>query len=146
MPTRKQIVDCSRTYLNTPFRHQGRIKGLGVDCAGFLLCVCQEMNVKGIPFEQYMNYDPYPTDDTVLRECRKNFKEIPVDTIQPGDILCMRSPTVPCHVGLVTDLRPGLGLIHAYSERAINKVCEHTLEITWRRRITAAFQFPGVTD
>jgi len=111
-----------------------------VDCAGLVLCVIEELG--GHPPE-YANYEPYPTDDTVLRECRKHFVEIPVSAIRPGDILCMRTP-VPCHVGFVTDLRPGLGLIHAYN--AVRRVVEHTLDDGWRGKIEAAFLFPGVED
>lgn len=142
MPTRRQIVDQARMWLGTPFHHQGRLKGRRVDCAGLLLCVCQELGA-GVPFGPYLNYDPYPTDDTVLRECRKNFREIPVKDIRPGDILCMRTP-VPCHVGFVTDLAPGLGIIHAYN--AARKVVEHTIDAWWQQSIEAAFLFPGVED
>src|SRR5260370_41141523 len=104
MATRNQIIAKTREWLGTPFRHQGRIKGKGVDCAGLVLSVAQELGV-ALPYDEYLKYDAYPTDDTVLRECRKQFREIPITDIRPGDILCMRTP-VPCHVGMVTDLAP----------------------------------------
>ena len=33
---RDDIVAAAREYLDTPFVHQGRVKGVGIDCAGDL--------------------------------------------------------------------------------------------------------------
>jgi hypothetical protein len=38
----------------------------------------------------------------------------------------------------------GLSLIHAYNGAGVNKVVEHRLDESWRRRIVAAWQFRGV--
>lgn len=142
MPTRSQIIACARGYMGTPFQPQGRLKGKGVDCAGLVLCVCKDLGAD-LPYGEYLNYEPYSTDDSVLRACKKVFKEIPLADLRPGDILCMRTP-VPCHVGMVTDLQPGLGVIHALNSN--RKVVEHTLDFHWHRRIAGVFLFPGVED
>ncbi len=35
------VVRTARTWLGTPYHHQGRLKGVGVDCAGLLIGVAQ---------------------------------------------------------------------------------------------------------
>lgn len=140
MITRSQIVECARTYLGTPFQHQGRIRGLALDCVGLPICVARDL---GIDIPNYVNYDPEPADDTVLRECKKNLREIDETQMKFGDILCLRVP-VPCHVAIVTELMGYTSIIHAYSPNM--KVVEHVLDIKWRRRIAGVFQFPEVID
>jgi len=39
-----------------------------------------------------------------------------------------------------------LGLVHACSERSVERVVEHGLDSQWRRRIVAAFEFPGLLE
>jgi NlpC/P60 family putative phage cell wall peptidase len=143
MITRQQIVDCARTYIGTPFRHQGRIKGLGLDCVGLPLCVARDLGLSVDWIERYNNYAPFPVDDMVLQECKRNLIEVSVEVMRPGDIICCRVP-VPCHVALVSELPPNLGMIHAYDPN--RKVVEHDLDFHWRRRIAGVFVFPEVID
>lgn len=138
MITRAQIVACARQYLGTPFQHQGRLRGLALDCIGLPICVARDL---GLPVPNYSNYDPFPTDETVLRECRRNLTEVEPSGMKPGDILCCRVP-VPCHVAIVTDIAPDLGMIHAYSPNQM--VVEHVIDLHWLRRIAGVFLFPGV--
>lgn len=145
MAKRADIIACARTYIGTPFQHQGRIKGRAMDCVGLVLCVGKEL---GLSVPDYpLNYDPEPTDDTVLRECKKYLREILVEQMQPGDVACMDvggRVVMPSHTCIISPLAPGVGIIHAYNW--IGKVCEHTLDKAWRDRIVAVFQFPGLED
>jgi len=149
--TRAQIVACARTFLGTPFRHQGRLKGTSLDCIGLPICVGRELGLKIPDFAFVHNgqrinansYAPYPTDDRVLQGMKRYLQEIPRDTIRPGDILCLRTP-VPVHAGIVSDLPPGLGLIHSHEDAG--KVVEHSLTPDWFYRIAGAFLFPEVED
>lgn len=151
MPTRAQIVECARTFLGTPFRHQGRLKGTALDCIGLPICVGRELGIQ-VPDFSFMhagqrvdavNYASYPTDDRVLQGMKNYLKEIPRDAIRPGDILCLRVP-VPVHAAIVTDLPPGLGMVHAYEPNM--KVVEHSLTHAWFGRIAGAFLFPELED
>ena len=40
------ICQQARTWLGTPFKHQGRVKGVGVDCLGLLIGVAQELDLR----------------------------------------------------------------------------------------------------
>lgn len=42
----QHIVDEARSWVGTPFRHQARIKGLGVDCVGLLVGVGEVLGLE----------------------------------------------------------------------------------------------------
>lgn len=143
MPTRAQIVSTARSYIGTPFQHQGRIKGLSCDCIGLPICTARDLGIS-LPISAVrLNYDPFPADDTVLRELKAHLIEVAIEDMKPGDVLCLRVP-VPCHAAIVSDLAPGLGMIHAYDPN--KQVVEHTIDEHWRRKIAGVFLFPGVSD
>jgi NlpC/P60 family putative phage cell wall peptidase len=142
MITRDDIVACARTYLGTPFQHQGRIRGLSLDCIGLPICVARDLGIMDLD-SLYRNYSPEPSDDTVLRECKKMLREKSIEQMKPGDVLCLKVP-VPCHVAMVTMLPPNIGMIHAYSPN--DKVVEHDIDFHWRRRIAGVFSFPFLED
>jgi cell wall-associated NlpC family hydrolase len=147
MASRTDIVSAARGWLGTPFRHQGRVKGLGLDCVGLPIMVAHELGITAkdghavAPME-YCDYPEQPVDGRVLRICQ----ELMIETskpAQPGDVLCFRVPSVPCHVAIVSDLSIAyLGIIHV--NRFIGRVVEHRLDQKWRRRIAAGFNFAGV--
>lgn len=145
MFTRKQIVECARSYLRTPFRHQGRLKGLGMDCVGLPICVARDLGspVAAELLAAYRNYDPEPADDTVLRECRRRLIELAPDDFRPGNVLCMRVP-VPCHTAIATELMGQVGIVHAYS--GAGAVVEHNMDFQWLRRVAGVFMIPGTED
>lgn len=140
MIKRSAIVACARTYLGTPFKHQGRIRGLALDCVGLPICVARDL---GLNVPDYNNYGAQQIDGQVLRECKKHLIEIDIEAMQPGDVICCRIP-IPSHTAIVSDLPPGLGMIHAYASNG--KVVEHTIDFHWRKRIAGVFLFPGVED
>jgi NlpC/P60 family putative phage cell wall peptidase len=149
---RADIVAVARTWIGTPFVHQGRIKGLGCDCVGIPLCVAQELGADdkdGQPMtgKMYASYSPQPEGNYVHRMCQKHLVQKPVRQMKPGDVISMNVISAPCHVGILGDAN-GLTIIHAYSG-ASNKVVEQPMDVKWRRRIAGlagCFAFPGVED
>ena len=149
MPTRKMIVDCARTFLNTPFRHQGRVKGKGIDCVGLPLCVAEELGLidrLGVPFKgsDNQNYSSQPLDLLVHEEAKRRLVEKDPSDLRDGDVVTLRVPTTPCHAALITTVNGVTGMIHAYA--GIGKVVEHIMDNKWRKRIAGAFSYPGVED
>ena len=148
--SRKQIVDCARTYIGTPFRHQGRVKGLACDCVGLPYCVGAEIGLKdrsGVLINKYenLNYAAQPTDLFVHTECQRLLVEKPVGQMQEGDVLTLKMPTIPCHVAIVSRLYVGtpnecFGIIHSFS--LAHKVVETILDGGMRGRIHGCFSFP----
>jgi NlpC/P60 family putative phage cell wall peptidase len=79
-------------------------------------------------------------EETLLAAARRHFVEIALGAAREGDVLLFRmamgSPAK--HAAIVSGEDR---IIHAYWGRA---VCETRLVPWWKRRIAAAFQFPGV--
>lgn len=152
MPTRKQIEDCARSYVNTPFQHQGRVKGIACDCVGLPYCVAEELALRDrfgniIKKTDNTSYAAQPTDAFVYTECKRLLVEKSLSNMSIGDVLTMKMPTIPCHVGIVSRLYVGtpnecFGVIHAYS--VARKVVETVIDLKLRGRIHACFGFAGV--
>lgn len=127
-----RIVAIAREYDQTPYIHQGRVKGVGIDCIGLVICVCKELGL--IDFD-YFDYDRTPDSSQLMELLEKHCT--PTIDPEPGDILVFRIKREPQHVGIMTDL----GIIHAY--QGAGKVVEHSLDDWWLKRNVAAFVLPS---
>lgn len=125
------IVIEAREWLGTPFHHQGRAKGRGVDCIGLAVGCLREL---GIPTYDPSGYAREP-DGTLEREL---FKRLELIEIQPGALLLFRIRRNPQHVAIATDY----GMIHSYI--GTNKVVEHVIDQWWQDRLITAYALPGV--
>ncbi len=133
---RRQIVTRARFCIGTPFRHQGRIPGKGLDCVGVIACVGHEL---GLFDYDFAGYGRLPKKGELERHINAaGFREISFEEAHPGDVLLIRFRKLPQHTAIVTDR----GMLHAYI-RAFG-VVEHGVTAYWRQRIIAAYQFPGV--
>ncbi len=56
MVTGQNIVDVAKTYIGTPFHHLGRIKDVGIDCVGIIICVAKELNIPLIIYPEFEKY------------------------------------------------------------------------------------------
>lgn len=131
MPKPSEIIRVARTLLGTPFHHQGRLKGVGVDCVGLIVCVCREL---GVPHIDCLSYERHPDGVTLLAKLRENMIEVPVKDREPGNVITFRIGRFPRHVGIITDY----GLIHTYQE--VGRVVEHVLDNMWLTRISNVFR------
>ena len=64
---------------------------------------------------------------------------VPVQSIEPGDILLLRIDGNPQHLAIASDRQEGLGLIHSYAPA--RAVVEHDLDEWWHKRIESAFRY-----
>ena len=128
------------SWLGTPYRHQGRKKGVGCDCIGLVLGVWRA--VYGAAPELP---GPYSTDwaeagggERLLEGLRRNFPEKPFREIAAGDLLLFRwRPHLPAkHAGLLVEAG---SFVHAYQGSAVSR---SALVPQWRRRIAGVFAFP----
>lgn len=119
MSDRQHIVALARSYLGTPFRHQARLKGIGIDCAGLLLCVGDELGLDLPPFTIYSK----AADGVSFRlAMAERFDEITEAEAGPGDMVLFwvsERTRHPHHSCILSDLHGGLGMIHALAGASV---------------------------
>jgi NlpC/P60 family putative phage cell wall peptidase len=133
-----QIIAEARTWIGTPFHHQGRVKGVGVDCIGLAIGVAKALRYVHQDFE-YTGYKRTPFGTTLVDVMRSSGFVDEVRNPMPGDILVFRVATDPQHVAFLTAEET---LIHSYAQA--RKVCEAGYDDEWRKLFVTAFRFKGL--
>lgn len=142
--TREKIVEAARGWLGTPYLHQGSLRGIGCDCLGLVRGVWREC--VGAEPEPVTPYSPHWAEATRVEQLldagRRHFTPVPPQDFRPGDVLAFRWRLhVPAkHLAIVVG---EACMIHAHDGAC---VAQAPMSPWWRRRIAAAFRFPGVTD
>lgn len=153
--TAAEVVEQARTWLGTPWQHQGRRKGLGVDCAGLIIGVAAELGLspRGAPGTRFdmTGYAAIP-DGIMLRQvCHETLDPGPPRrSSEPGVVLLLRMVRSPQHLAIVAGGEDKFTMIHSYANakrsglRRAGWCVEHVLAPVWRQRIIATYRFPGV--
>lgn len=133
MMTPESIIAAARECLETPFHHQGRVLGVGMDCAGVLVHTLQRHD---LPYVDERGYPRHPYHGLMQRilDSQPALRRIPRNEIAPGDVLLMRYRSEPQHVVIYA----GSSIIHGSSEHG--RCVEHTLDPGARMRVTAAYR------
>jgi NlpC/P60 family putative phage cell wall peptidase len=111
MTTRQEVVQEARGWLGTPYHHQGRVKGAGVDCAMLLIEVFRARGL--IPD---IDPKPYPPDWHLHRDEErylgwvKRYARL-VEVPQPGDIALFQFGRCVSHGAIVIEWPV---VIHSY--------------------------------
>ena len=128
------MVAAARRCLGTPFRHQGRQPGRGLDCVGLIVCAAREC---GLADYDVTGYARLPQGDS-MKEHLLAAGLLPRDmpSARPGDVLLMRFTREAQHLALMTER----GVLHSYQQ--VGRVVEHRLDDAWRGRIVGAYAFP----
>jgi cell wall-associated NlpC family hydrolase len=132
------LVDFARSCIGTPYHHQGRLPGVGLDCVGLVLVAAKKAGAVDPSFD-VAGYARLPDGHSLMRHLRERLREVGQKEMKPGDVVCVAFAKQPQHVGVVGDYRHGgLSLIHADGSRG--KVIETRLMFTERMRFVAAFR------
>lgn len=145
MITRADIVDAARGWLGTRWQHQASVKRVGADCVGLIGGVALELGIEGAdrwrddPALHCYGREP---DPKMLLAAVSNYLD-PVERVdmQPGDVLLCRFAAEPQHFAIMSGADPDM-MIHAYAQA--RKVCENSIDTTWRARIVRCYSFRGV--
>ena len=124
-------IEEARTWIGTPFHHQGRVKGVGVDCAGLIVGVARDL---GIVNHTFTGYGREPNNGMLEKELGKYLTQI--KDIEPGCILLFRFKLEPQHLAIYTDKNT---IIHSY--QSVGKCIEHILDDKWKRRIVSYWSY-----
>jgi NlpC/P60 family putative phage cell wall peptidase len=135
MTTRADVIAEARSWLGTPFAHQGRLRGVGVDCAGIVIGVAHAL---GISDFDHSGYGREPHGAMLTRLLNEHLIAIPVT--EPAAVLEIAFAREPQHLAILTDVDT---IVHAYQR--IGACREHSFGAHWRRRVRGIYRFPGVT-
>lgn len=136
MLQRSAIILAARECIGTPFHHQGRLVGVGIDCVGVIAHIGARL---GILLQDCAGYSRRPDGKTLMQYVRKSLVEKKSDG-EPGDVVVfwVEKPNLPSHVGVLTET----GIVHALFGQ---KCAEHRFpEPYWAARMYAVYAFPGV--
>ncbi len=142
--TRDDIISAARSEIGTPFRHQGRLSGKALDCAGLIIMVAKAIGAEYIDFT---GYSRHPSDGLLesALDAQSCLDRVALADMQAGDVLLMRFNTDPQHLAIFAGhsaIYQAEGIIHAWLQA--RKVCEHVLTDEWRSRIVRVYRFAGV--
>lgn len=122
------------TWLGTPFGHQGRVKGLAVDCAGLVIESARATDLTALQITNYSEQSDEARFNALLHE---HLQPIIFDARLPGDVLSFAPMLRHQHLGLL--VAPEL-FLHAYA-LAPRKVIESRLNDHWRLRLRGVWRF-----
>ena len=125
-------IAAARACLGTPFHHQGRMPGVGLDCIGLVIVALRAVN---IPIRDQTNYGRRP-DGKSLVTALDAHGATRTDSIQTGDVLLFRYDRQPQHVALATG--PD-SMIHSFAPAG--EVVETLIGDYWKRRLTGVYRF-----
>ncbi len=133
MTARAEIVAAARAWLGTPFHHQARVRGVGVDCIGLIIGVSWDTGRGRYDFHAY-EAQPHPR--TLLKEVHQHLDQ--GAALQEGSILLFNIVKEPQHFALYTGPVANT-MVHAYAVHG--RVVEEPFDAVWRRRLLGVFEY-----
>lgn len=143
---RERLVAEARSWLGTRYHHLGRVKGVGVDCIGFVGGVALACGISNAPAwaqdRALAGYSRQPNPTMLLDACRAYLEPV-AGTWQIADVLVLQMPRddAPRHFALISELDP-LYIVHAYAQA--RKVVETRFEPDKGVRVHSAWRFRGL--
>jgi len=132
------VLAAARECIGTPFKHQARVPGVGIDCVGLLVHCFLKM---GLPFVDEKGYprDPFGGKLEKNLDNQPSLRRIELSEAVAGDVLVMRIRSAPQHVAIHSGFING----HAYvihSSEIHGGVVEHRIDELWGGRIMRAYR------
>lgn len=139
---RAQIVAAARGYVGTPYTHQGMSEAR-LDCRGLPLRVGRELNLLAASAE-INNYGRQPNPARLRDLLAQYLLPIALQDLQDGDVLLLRMPRDPRHLGIRASMQSGgeswPTLIHA--DNVQGRVVEQRLDARMQALIDSVWAFP----
>jgi len=129
------IVGYARECLNTPFRHQGRVCGTALDCAGVIIHCAKSVGIDHADMQGYPRL-PYKNKLQEFLDAQPNLLQVPVAEMAEGDVILMRITAAPQHLGIYSGNNY---MIHAYE--SIGRTVEQRIDSVWLKKIVAVYRF-----
>lgn len=136
----EQAIKLARTWLGTPYAHQGCVRGVGVDCVGLVRGIYIEMYGQEAP--ELINYSAdwgdTNSNETMLEAANKYLEPVPLNQVGAGHVVLMRwkKHRMAKHSMVMTGPAKA---IHAYSRAPVTEI---DLNRWWLDKIVYAFTWP----
>lgn len=135
------VISLARECMGTPFVHQARVPGVGLDCAGLLVHVLDSL---GLPHVDERGYPRRPYRGLIksILDSQPSLQSIPKSDMAPGDVFLMwlTNTREPMHVAIFT----GPTIVHAYS--VMGRVVEQSMTLEWRKHISTVYRIVEPVD
>ena len=132
------FVNTARSYLRSPFHHQGRLPHVGLDCAGVVVCAA---SANGYEVEDVKGYANIPSQGLFMKSVKKHCDVVNIKDAQIGDLCMFAFVSEPQHIAIISSVEP-LKIIHAYLQ--VNEVVENNLDQVWLNRLRGCFRLRGI--
>ncbi|WP_151765199.1 NlpC/P60 family protein [Acinetobacter soli] len=137
-----EAVAEAMTWLGTPYHHQGRVKGVGVDC-GTLICEVYEK----VGLMDHLDPRPYPPDwhmhqmgERYLEHIKSVCDEVE-GSPQPGDIVLYKIGKCVSHGAIVVEWPT---IIHSYIHLGV--ILQDGTKGSLARRIAGFFRMKRLKE
>ncbi len=133
----KDIILAARKWIGTPFKHQGRLLGVGCDCLGLLMGIAKECSLVTLNNQPLLDLDQSTyhmvSDGNLLEHLLGiHLKTIPKITL--ASLVLLEFDKNPQHLGIITDNSYNtFNIIHADISRG--GVVEHILTEEYEKKI-----------
>jgi cell wall-associated NlpC family hydrolase len=149
MPTVADVLTVARSWLHTPFAHQGRQKGIRCDCIGLVIEVCREVGLveaAGLPQGwDHVGYGRFPDSYGLTLHLLAYLTPVRRQDMRVGDIALFQMVTgQPAHMGFLADGAAPFSLVHAFNAKTLKmaRVQEHRLNGFWWQKIHSIYRLP----
>lgn len=133
--------------MGTPYVHQHRTLGVGVDCIGLIWAVGEAVGVLSVDpakVKRFLGYTRMPNPRR-MREALETFFVPVTAEYEPGDVAWLawdRDHAVPQHTAILGEHRQRPTLIHAFAPAG--KCVEHGFTGEWPQLVTSWWRYPGL--
>lgn len=135
---RDEFIAAAQSMLGTPFKHQGRLPGVALDCAGVVVCAARSA---GYHVVDVHGYSRIPSNGQFMAAVLAHCDPVELSEVQPGDLMMFAFRTEPQHIAIITRTDP-IFILHSYQH--VGKVVEHSLDDTWRNRMRGCYRIRGI--
>ena len=122
-------------YVGTRYQHQGRLPGVGLDCAGVFVCAAR---AKGFVIVDRDDYSRLPLMEQILDSFDACCDRVALADIEVGDVILMAWTLEPQHVCVVTSVDPYIEIVHASAPT--KRVVKHVLDAEFASRVRVVYR------
>lgn len=140
----------ARCWIGTPYRHQGRLQGHAIDCAGLILEVGLALDLFDFPrtafadrFRAWQGYGRLPNPARMRGALAAFLQPIKASEARGGDAMWVRWERGPAmHLAILADDGPELTMIHAHG--LVGVCVEHGFRAEWPDRVESWWRYPAL--